>query len=327
MNRLALRTGVEPVIPVCDFREPDTGIHIGLVNNMPGKALMATEWQFRELLAAAAGDLPVRLSLFALPGVPRSEEGLRHVDAAYAPIDDLWNTRLDGIIVTGTEPQSSDLTGEPYWESLARTVDWAEHNTHSAVWSCLAAHAAVLHIDGIRRRPLREKLSGVFECAKAADDPLMAGVASRWRVPHSRCNDLSEDALTACGYRVLARSPQAGVDAFVKRRKSTFIFFQGHLEYEADTLALEYRRDIRRFLRGERSSYPSMPHGYFDKETAALLAKVEERAISDLPMAIEAARVKNTWRTAAVTIYRNWLLCLAAHKQEALRSTGAHATF
>ena len=33
------------------------------------------------------------------------------------------------------------------------------------------------------------------------------------------------------------------------------------------TLLLEYRRDIGRFLRGERDTYPPMPQGYFDEET------------------------------------------------------------
>src|SRR5581483_10801751 len=91
-------------------------IHIGLVNNMPGKALHATERQFRELLAAAAGGLQVRLSVFALPDVPRSEEGRRHIDSTYLPIEELWGNRLDGIIVTGTEPIAAELTAEPYWE-------------------------------------------------------------------------------------------------------------------------------------------------------------------------------------------------------------------
>jgi homoserine O-succinyltransferase len=56
-------------------------------------------------------------------------------------------------------------------------------------------------------------------------------------MPHSRWNEIPEEALLACGYRVLTRSEDAGVDAFVKQRNSLFVFFQGHPEYDADDAA------------------------------------------------------------------------------------------
>jgi homoserine O-succinyltransferase len=211
---------------------------------------------------------------------------------------------------------------EPYWGSLTKVLEWAEHSTHSTVWSCLAAHAALLHTDGIGRRQLGDKRFGVFECARVSDHPLTAGTPPRLPMPHSRWNDIPEDALTACGYRVLTRSAEAGVDAFVKQRKSLFVFFQGHPEYEASTLLLEYRRDIRRFLRGERETYPAMPLGYFDGDTLAALTAVRERALAerreevlaDFPTALALERVTNTWRPAAASIYRNWLLSMCARK-------------
>jgi len=131
-----------------------------------------------------------------------------------------------------------------------------------------------------------------------------------------------------CGYRVLTRSEDAGVDAFVKQRKSLFVFFQGHPEYEADTLLLEYRRDIRRFLRRERDSYPAMPRGYFDDDTVDVLTAVRERALSDrreelladFPTALVAGKVRNTWHSAAVCVYRNWLLYLCAQKDRRLKA-------
>src|SRR5438067_8140294 len=33
--------------------------------------------------------------------------------------------------------------------SLTRVLEWAEDHTHSTVLSCLAAHAGILHLDGI----------------------------------------------------------------------------------------------------------------------------------------------------------------------------------
>ena len=293
---------------------------IGLVNNMPDPALQATERQFVALLGAAADGLAVRLLPYALPDVPRTDWGREYVTRCYSPIEELWDSGVDAIIVTGTEPRSPDLRDEPYWASLTRLLEWAEHHTHSAVWSCLATHAALLHLDGIDRRPLGEKRFGVFECDRVGDHPLTADAPARLRMPHSRWNEIPEDALASRGYRVLTRSDAAGADAFVKQRQSLFVFFQGHPEYEAQTLMLEYRRDIRRFLLRERETYPTMPQGYFDDATVEVLTALHARALedrredvlTDFPTALAAGTVTNTWRSAAVHVYRNWLSYLGA---------------
>jgi homoserine O-succinyltransferase len=294
-------------------------VQIGLLNNMPDAALEATERQFCELLDAAAGKIPVRLRLFELPEVPRGEAARRQMCGRYADLGALWNGRVDGLIVTGTEPRAADLKAEPYWGALARVVDWAQDGAVSSVWSCLAAHAAVLHMDGVRRHALPEKRFGVFEAANESGDAIVRGTAPRLRIPHSRCNDLPEAPLAACGYRILTASDDAGVDMFAKEGNGLFLFFQGHPEYDAATLLREYRRDIGRFLRGERETYPGMPAGYFEPAAAALLASFRERALVDrhdellafFPMSALEAGVTNCWRAAAVAIYRNWLSHLA----------------
>lgn len=313
-------------VPPTAFDENDPRyIDIGLINNMPDPALDATERQFRALLGAAAGDLVVRMTLYTLPEVPRTDFGRRQVNK-YTSIDELWRSRHDGLIVTGTEPQSADLKDEPYWGSLTRVLEWAEHHTYSTILSCLAAHAGILHMDGIERRPLGDKRFGVFECVRVADHPLTAAAPDRVRMPHSRWNEIPEEALLACGYRVLTRSDGAGVDAFVKQRKSLFVFFQGHPEYEATTLLLEYRRDIGRYLRGERNTYPPMPEGYFDDEIVRMLTALRERAqtdrreelLAEFPVAKAADRVMNNWRSAGECLYRSWLGYLAWEKKQKL---------
>ena len=174
-------------------------IDIGLVNNMPDAALDATERQFVELLGAASQGFVVRLRFFSLPPQPtRNDRGLRHL-ATYAPIEDLDDARLDALIVTGSEPRASDLRAEPYWRALAHVVDWAEANTISSLWSCLAAHAVVLHRDGIERTRLARKCSGVFACDAREPHALTATIPQPLWVPHSRTNDLDADALTASG--------------------------------------------------------------------------------------------------------------------------------
>jgi homoserine O-succinyltransferase len=245
----------------------------------------------------------------------------------YSSLGDLWNNRLDGAIVTGTEPRAADLRDEPYWRSMVRLADWTERNTHSTLWSCLAAHAAVLHRDGIERRRLNMKLSGIYDCARVADHVLVDSLPADSRMPHSRWNDLPERDLRAGGYHVLTRSATTGADVFVKPGKSLSVFFQGHPEYDADSLILEYRRDIRRFLRGERDLYPAMPQGCFDETAAARLRDLEARAragrseaaLAEFPAAIIASNPRNTWRAGAVGVYRNWLRYLGAQKETRLR--------
>src|ERR1700730_3187461 len=256
-------------------------VRISLINNMPDAALEDTELQFFELLDAASGDIPVRLQLYSLPEVPRSDRGKQHLSSFYYGIHDLCNSRFDGVIITGTEPRRPDLRDEPYWSTLVDVLDWAEENTVSTVLSCLAAHAGVLHSDGIRRHALRDKQFGVFEFRRVCEHALTKRTESLMRIPHSRWNEVREDALASCGYAVLARSAEAGADLFVKKkRKSLFVHFQGHPEYSARTLLKEYQRDIRRFLGGERETYPSMPRGYFDTATTKCLARFREKALS-----------------------------------------------
>jgi homoserine O-succinyltransferase len=256
----------------------------------------------------------VRLRFFSLPGVPRSERGQRHVDKLYHGLRELPDSGLDALIVTGTEPRASSLRTEPYWYWLAELIDWAEHNTVSTIWSCLAAHAAVQHLDGIARHPLPEKCFGVFDCATAGDHPLTAGLA-RVPVPHSRWNELREDELRSRGYEVLTRSAQAGVDMFARQGRSLFVFLQGHPEYDAVSLFGEYRRDFGRFLRGERDACPNLPHGYLDAAATARLADLRARALVDrreellaeLPVVALEQSLRARWRPAAERLYASWL--------------------
>jgi homoserine O-succinyltransferase/O-acetyltransferase len=290
---------------------------IGLVNNMPDAAWERTERQFLGLLRAATTDVVVRVKLFSIPNVPRGEQAQIGLAERYRDISELWDTSLDGLIVTGAEPRAVTLADEPYWPALSKLVAWARENTASTIWSCLAAHAAVLHADGIDRRPLKDKQFGVFDYEVIAAHPLVLGAPPRLRVPHSRYNGLPEPALVANGYHVLSRSTAAGVDTFAKEEpgRSLFVFFQGHPEYDADTLAREYRRDVGRFLRGEREPFPATPEGYFSAQATAVAEAFRARAIrdrreeliADFPMSGLETGLENAWRRCAIGVYGNWV--------------------
>jgi homoserine O-succinyltransferase len=226
--------------------------------------------------------------------------------------------------VTGTEPRAENLKDEPYWQTLCQVVDWARDHTTSTIWSCLAAHAAVLHANGIERVPYGKKLFGVFDCEPAGLHPMTIDATRGLRVPHSRYNDLPERALVAGGYRILTRSAAAGVDMFARQEKSFHLFLQGHLEYEADTLLREYRRDVCRYLKRAREDYPALPAAYFDIAATALASGFREQALADrrqdliasFPMDALQAGLESPWRPCAIGIYEKWLEYINGRKSD-----------
>ncbi len=310
-------------------------IVIGLVNNMSGAAFQMAERQFSDLVTAAAQGAPFRLKTFSLIEPPCTANGENGRFGSCVPVSELWNSRLDGLIVTGAEPKAASLPEEPFWPFLSRLVDWAEENTVSTIWSCLAAHAAVYHLDGIARRGRTEKLFGLFECVNLASDPILEGLPPSWTVPHSRFNDLPEASLAARGYRILSRSDATGADLFVKQGRALHVFLQGHPEYDAEALLREYRRDIRRYLTGESERYPEPPAGCFAPDMLETLSAFRLRAVEDrrpdlfaeLPPVALMWGGQAGWRPVAQTFYRNWfdLLAQKAHAEIAASEFGGDA--
>lgn len=252
------------------WRNPNTGkpLRIGLVNNMPDGALVATERQFCGLVETATKG-QVSIGLYFLPGLARGDEAKKVLDARYQPVSDLYRTGADAVIVTGNEPRAARLDDEPYWPELTDLIDWAREKTAAATFSCLAAHAAVLHLDGIERRRLPEKRSGVYAnrvvCETGTSLP---GTLSTC---HSRLNEVSKRDLLQHGYSIISEAAGDHIDAFAKSLASNFLFLQGHPEYAPDSLMKEYRRDVGRFLNGQRPSYPAIPENYFDAPSVRAL--------------------------------------------------------
>jgi homoserine O-succinyltransferase len=303
-------------------------LQIALVNNMPDQAIDATRAQFVKLLRAGAGKLPIHLRCYALSSVSRGETGRRALARSHEDIEALYVRGADALIVTGTEPRADRLENEPYWNDFARLVDWARAHTISALWSCLAVHGAVLRLDGLTRRRAREKISGVFPCKVAANDWATRGAASSILVPHSRYNGLSRSDLVERGYRISSWSGEVGVDCFWRREPSLFLFTQGHPEYNADTLAREFRRDVLRFLNGESDCLPSPPRNYFSNDVQAALDALRHSAESvDHPriarmlgQIIANDAPPAAWADDAERLYRNWLERVAFEKMRERRA-------
>jgi len=303
-------------------------IEVALVNNMPSSAFDATEKQFATLLEAAANELggtTVRLSRYAIEGLERSAEVQERIARDYSPVGLLYATRPDGLIVTGTEPLANDLRSEPYWGALAELIGWARERTASAVVSCLAAHATALLFDGIERETLPAKCSGVFVQDVASGHPLTMGLGVKVRMPHSRLNDLPSAMLQAGGYTNLIESPEMNWTVAVKDQDCcTFVLVQGHPEYSTTSLLREYRRDLQRYVRGERRELAAIPVGYLDAEGQRLLEDFEARVLatppdselmSQFPFDEIAQRLVNTWQDSGTRLYANWLRLIQCRRK------------
>jgi homoserine O-succinyltransferase len=172
----------------------------------------------------------------------------------------------------------------------------------------------------VPRQRLADKLFGVFQHGIDPAHPFMAGVEAPLSLPHSRWNDLPVGALRESGYTILSSSPDTGADTFIRQRRSLFLCFQGHPEYEDVTLLKEYRRDVGRFLRGEQANYPLQPRAYFSPAASAVLEEFRERALrgprpellADFPTTAAADKLSNPWARSAARIYGNWLSFIAA---------------
>ncbi len=286
-------------------------LRIGLVNNMPDSAYAATERQFEALVREAAGDRSVELVRFHFHATSRSELAAAALAVRSRPASDIVIAGLDAIIVTGAEPKAAHLNDEPYWAEFKALTDYVRATRLPAVWSCLATHAALLHVAGIVRRRRDTKLSGVFSFHVDPVHPLNDGVRAV-RTPHSRWNALPVEDLYAAGAHMLSVSEAIGADAFTLDAMAGSLFLQGHPEYDFDTLAREYRRDVNRYLAGEQAFMPSLPANLLDYDTEVQLREMTAAGPdSDLLGTLDELLANPSplppWRNDAVALYRMWL--------------------
>ena len=249
-------------------------IEIGIVNKMPDATLRTTERQFRDLLSAASLGLPVGLRLYPLPEVPRADAAHSHIGESYEDINELWSTQLDSLIVTGLEPQTSKLVDEPFcrnWSIGRKDLQFRRSGY-------VSRPKPPIFISMVLTGTPSQKGS---QASSTAVDPriiaILSQIASQWCIPHSRYNEVKEDALVAKGYRILSPSAAKGVDVFYQANKQLICVLSSAQEYDCVPLLREYGRDSGRFL--SRDSYQKMPIGYFDAGATAMLAAFRERAL------------------------------------------------
>ncbi len=154
-----------------------------LVNNMPDTAFVDTEEQFLGLLDGASGDQTIAVRLHTLEKVPRGEQAAARIAARYLPLAQLRGDPPDVLVVTGSNPLETRIEDEPYWADLVDLLTWGRDHLSTMLLSCLSAHAALVAFDGLERRRLKAKCTGVFSQAAETAHPLVAGLVPADRPP------------------------------------------------------------------------------------------------------------------------------------------------
>lgn len=229
-------------------------LEIGIVNLMPTK--IATETQLLRLL----GNTPIQVNITLLrtTGHEAKNVSAQHLERFYKTFDEIKDKSFDGMIITGAPVEHMDFEEVDYWEELKKIMEFTRLRVYSTLFICWAAQAALNYFYGIKKCGLPKKISGIF-CHETLipECRLFRGFDDEFLMPHSRYTEIRvEDALVCPELNILAQSNEAGLAILEKKDKSQ-VFVTGHMEYERDTLLLEYKRDL------EKGINPDVPSHYF----------------------------------------------------------------
>jgi homoserine O-succinyltransferase len=313
-----LRSEGEDVLSVERARTQDIReLHIGLLNMMPDAALVVTEKQYMRLVGACNRITQLYVYPFSVPGLARSDDARGHIQRYYSDFEDLKAGGLDALIISGANVTNPSLDLEPFWEPLREVIAWAADHVTSILCSCLATHALVKHLYGIDREPFGAKLWGVYR-HRVADrsHPLTQDVNTRFDAPHSRWNDIPRRKWDGAGLHVLAESADAGVHLATSPDGFRIIYFQGHPEYDRNSLLKEYKREVWRYIDGELDAAPPYPEHYLTDDAGQLAqtylrdtlsARAHGEVDPEFPEASLDAHLDNTWGDTGRALFNNWL--------------------
>ena len=220
-------------------------LQIAILNLMPTKE--DTETQLLRLIGNT--PLQIEITLLHTESYRSRHTDRRHLQAFYRTFSDVRAEYFDGFIITGAPVERMEFETVAYWEELTRYMRWADTHAFSTLYICWAAQAGLYHHYGIGKQALERKLFGVYEFALADRiDRLLRGMDDTFLAPMSRHTRIDEAAAARCkDLLVLARSEEAGA-ALLRSRDGRRVFCTGHSEYDRETLAREYRRDLAQGL-------------------------------------------------------------------------------
>ena len=254
-------------------------LRIILLNLMPTK--IETETQILRLLSNS--PLQVDVELLQVKSHKSKNTPEEHLLAFYKTFDDVKQNNYDGMIITGAPVENLPFEEVDYWQELTEIMEWSKTHVYSTLHICWGAQAGLYYHYGIKKYDLDEKLFGVFDhtiCNKRSI--LFRGFDDVFKVPHSRHTTILEEEVSAVKeLRILSTSKDAGVYA-IATDGGRQIFITGHPEYDANTLANEYFRDLN------ENKPIKIPKNYYPNDDTS-----KEPIVS--------------WRSHANLLYSNWL--------------------
>ena len=254
-------------------------LKIVILNLMPTK--IVTETQLLRLLGNT--PLQVDVELMHMASHVSKHTPLPHLNQFYKTFQELKHEKFDGMIVTGAPVENMDFEEVDYWQELCEIMEWVKKNVYSTMYICWGAQAGLYYHYGIPKYQLPEKLSGVFRHRVIEHlHPLVRGFDDDYWAPHSRNTEIrAEDIKKHPELIVLADSEKAGIHLVAKKDGRQF-FVTGHQEYDRDTLAKEYFRDLNKGLN------PHVPENYFPNDDPS-------------------QEPRFNWRSHGHLLFSNWL--------------------
>ncbi len=254
-------------------------LRILILNLMPTK--IATETQLARLL----GNTPLQVEMELIHTKTHESKNTpsEHLLAFYKTFGDIRENNYDGMIITGAPVEHMPFEEVEYWDELCEIMEWSKTHVTSVFHICWGAQAGLYYHFGINKYPLEKKLFGIFpHRVERRSSMLLRGFDDIFMVPQSRHTTVRrEDIEKVPELKILASSDKAGIYALMTDRGRQ-IFITGHSEYDADTLAKEYRRD-------KSAGLPiDIPENYFPDDDDS-----KEPIVS--------------WRSHANLLYSNWL--------------------
>ncbi|AIN17226.1 MULTISPECIES: homoserine O-acetyltransferase MetA [Yersinia] len=250
-----------------------------VLNLMPKK--IETENQFLRLLSNS--PLQVDIQLLRIDSRESKNTPAEHLNNFYCDFEDIQEQNFDGLIVTGAPLGLVDFCDVAYWPQIERIIAWAKDHVTSTLFVCWAVQAALNILYGIPKMTRETKLSGIYP--HQTDKPqalLTRGFDETFLAPHSRYADFPVEVLQQyTDLDILVSSEEAGAYLFASKDKRV-AFVTGHPEYDVDTLAGEYQRDLAAGLN------PQIPLNYFPNDDASLSPKA-------------------SWRSHGHLLFANWL--------------------
>lgn len=254
-------------------------LKIIILNLMPTK--IETETQLLRLMS----NTPLQVDVeFMHPASHKSKNtSQNHINKFYKTFDEVKNNKYDGMIITGAPVELLDFEEVDYWDELCQIFEWTKTNVYSTFHICWGAQAGLYYHHGIPKYILKEKMFGVFP-HKPLDlyHPLLRGFDESFYVPHSRHTEIRFEDIALCkDLQILTYSEQSGIH-LVSDLECRNFYATGHSEYDADTLAKEYFRDV------DKGLPIKVPFNYFPDNDPTKKPLV-------------------TWRNVGTLMFTNWL--------------------